>query len=156
MGSSPPVAGDHGPVRDLADSEASRVPCSSVGTRSSGDSGIPPTLGQPSGIRFFSHRHHKESSSQTESLSQLRSDSNRPLLASKRMVPDLLELLSDIPIELPKRRDLLRQPFFHRFHENLPLLRLTAWRLSSDSPVRRASLRQWLANLPSVGENLLD
>ena len=42
--------------------------------------------GQSSGICFSSHSHHKQSSSQTESLSQLRSDSHRPLLASKRMV----------------------------------------------------------------------
>ena len=42
--------------------------------------------GQSSGICFSSHSHHKESSSQTESLSQLLSDSHRPLLASKRMV----------------------------------------------------------------------
>ena len=72
-----------------------------------------------------------------------------PFWPQREWFPDLLELLSDIPIELPKRRDLLRQLHFHRFHENLPMLRLTAWRLSSDSPVRRASLRQWLANLPS-------
>ena len=79
-----------------------------------------------------------------------------PFWPQREWFPDLLELLSDIPIELPKRRDLLRQPHFHRFHENLPMLRLTAWRLSSDSPVRQASLKQWLANLPSVGERLLD
>ena len=79
-----------------------------------------------------------------------------PFWPQREWFPDLLELLSDIPIELPKRRDLLRQPHFHRFHENLPMLRLTAWRLSSDSPVRPASLIQWLANLSSVGENLLD
>ena len=42
--------------------------------------------GQSSGICFSSHSHHKESSSQTESLSQLQSDSHHPLLASKRMV----------------------------------------------------------------------
>ena len=47
---------------------------------------IPPALGQSSGICFSSHSHHKESSSQTESFSQLQSDSHRPLLASKRMV----------------------------------------------------------------------
>ena len=79
-----------------------------------------------------------------------------PFWPQREWFPDLLELLSDIPIELPKRRDLLRQPHFHRFHENLQMLRLTAWRLSSDSPVRQASLKQWLANLPSVGEHLLD
>ena len=79
-----------------------------------------------------------------------------PFWPQREWFPDLLELLSDIPIELPNRRDLLRQPHFHRFHENLPMLRLTVWRLSSDSPVRQASLKQWLANLPSVGENILD
>ena len=127
QGSSPPVAGDHRPIRDLANSEAPSVLCSSVGTQGSGSRCIPPALGQPPGICLPSHSHHQESSSRTESLSQLRSHSDRPLLASKRLVfPGLLKLLSDIPIALPKRRDLLRQPHFHRFHENLPLLRLTA------------------------------
>ena len=75
--SSPPVAGDHRPVRDLADSKTPSVLCSSVRTQSSGGRCIPPALGQPLGICLSSHSHHKESSSQTESLSQLRSDSNR-------------------------------------------------------------------------------
>ena len=83
--SSPPVTGDHRPVRDLADSKAPGVLCSSVGTQSSGGRCIPPALGQPSGVCLSSHSYHKESSSQTESLSQLRSDSHR-LLASKRRV----------------------------------------------------------------------
>ena len=71
--SSPPVAGDHRPIRDVADSKAPSVLCSSVGTQGSGGSCIPPALGQPPGICLPSHSHHKESSSQTESLSQLRS-----------------------------------------------------------------------------------
>ena len=85
-GSSPPVAGDHRPVRDFADSKAPSVLCSSVGTQSSRGGCIPPALGPSSGVCFSSHSHHKESSSQTERLSQLRSVSHRPLLASKRMV----------------------------------------------------------------------
>ena len=44
------------------------------------------SLGTPPGICLPSHSHHKESSSQTESLSQLRSHPDRPLLASKGMV----------------------------------------------------------------------
>ena len=141
--SSPPVAGDHRPIHDLADSKAPSVLCSSVGTQGSGGRCIPPAI-----IRKV--------------LLKLRASHNcdltliAPFWPQREWFPDLLELLSDIPIELPKRRDLLRQSHFHRFHENLPMLRLTVWRLSSDSPVRQASLRQWLANLPSVGENLLD
>ena len=64
--------------------------------------------------------------------------------------PDLLELLSDVPVTLSSRRDLLRQPHFHRFHLNLPMLQLTAWRLSSDSPSRPVSLLRWLDSLSSV------
>ena len=44
-GSSPPVAGVHRPVDDLADSKAPSVLCSSVGTQSSGGRCIPPALG---------------------------------------------------------------------------------------------------------------
>ena len=84
--SSSPVAGDHRPVRDLADGKAPSVLCPSVGTQGSGGGCIPPALGQPPGVCLPSHSHHKESSSQTESLSPLRSHSDRPLLASKGMV----------------------------------------------------------------------
>ena len=81
-----PVAGDHRPVCDLADGKAPSVLCPSVGTQGSGGGCIPPALGQPPGVCLSSHSHHKESSSQTESLSQLRSHPDRPLLASKGMV----------------------------------------------------------------------
>ena len=62
-----------------------------------------------------------------------------PFWPQRDWFPDLLELLSDVPITLSDRRDLLRQPHFHRFHQNLPMLRLTAWRLSSGSPSRLVS-----------------
>ena len=63
--------------------------------------------------------------------------------------PDLLELLVAVPVFLPHRKDLLRQLHFHRFHQNLPVLRLTAFRISSAPPAPSASLWQWLANLPA-------
>ena len=73
-----------------------------------------------------------------------------PFWPQREWFPDLLELLSDVPITLSSRKDLLRQPHFHRFHQNLPMLQLTAWRLSSDLPVRPASLLRWLDSLSSV------
>ena len=85
-GPSSPVAGYHRPVRDLADDKAPSVLCPSVGTQGNGSGCIPPTLGQPPGVCLPSNSHHKESSSQTESLSPLRSHPDRPLLASKGMV----------------------------------------------------------------------
>ena len=83
---SPPVAGDHRPVRNFSDSKAPGVLCSNMRAQSSGGGCIPPALGQSSGVCLSSHSLHNESSSQSESLSQLRSDSHRPLLASKRVV----------------------------------------------------------------------
>ena len=73
-----------------------------------------------------------------------------PFWPQRDWFPDLLELLSDVPVTLSGRRDLLRQPHFHRFHLNLPILQLTAWRLSSDSPFKPASLLRWLDSLSSV------
>ena len=64
--------------------------------------------------------------------------------------PDLLELLVEVPLRLSGRRDLLRQPHFHRFHQNLPVLQLTAFRISDAPPSPSVSLRQWLASLPTV------
>ena len=154
LGPSSPVAGDHRPVRYIAVSKAPCVLCSSVGTPGSGGRCIPLALGQPPGICLPAHCHHNESSSQTESLSHMRSHPDRPLLASKRMVSSS----TGLSIRHSNRTTLTSRsaatPHFHRFQDNLPLLRLTAWRLSSDSPVRHASLRQWLAILPSVGEIL--
>ena len=83
---SPPVAGDHRPVCDLADGKAPSVLCPSVGTQGNGSRCIPPTLGHLLGVYLPSNSHHKESSSQTESLSPLRSHPDRLLLASKGMV----------------------------------------------------------------------
>ena len=85
-GSPSPVAGDHRPVCNLADGKTPSVLCPSVGTQGNRGRCIPPTLGQPPGVCLPSDSHHKESSSQTESLSPLRAHPDRPLLASKRMV----------------------------------------------------------------------
>ena len=54
------------------------------------------------------------------------------------------ELLILPPLPLPSRWDLLRQPHIRRFHQNLSMLRLHAWRLSGDSREPPASLIAWL------------
>ena len=64
--------------------------------------------------------------------------------------PDLLELLVAVPVFLPRRKDLLRQPHFHCFHQNLPVFCLTAYHISSAPPAPSVSLRQWLDNLPAA------
>ena len=64
--------------------------------------------------------------------------------------PDLLELLVEVPFFLPRRRDLLKQPHLHHYHQNLPVLQLTAWHISSDLCDIPVSLRRWLVSLPSA------
>ena len=64
--------------------------------------------------------------------------------------PDLLELLVAVPVFLPRRKDLLRQPHFQRFHQKLRVLQLTAYRILSDPPAPSASLRRWLDSLPAA------
>ena len=69
--------------------------------------------------------------------------------------PDLLELLVEIPILLPYRRDLLHQPHFHYYHRNLRALQLTGFRIASDPRGLSDSLLRWLANLPGAAAPLL-
>ena len=78
-----------------------------------------------------------------------------PFWPQKECFPDLLESLSEPPLRLPERRDLLRQPHFHRFHLGLRQLNLHAWRLSSGSPGMRASLVEWLSRSPLREGDLL-
>ena len=61
------------------------------------------------------------------------------------------DLLVAVPVFLPQWRDLLRQPHFHRFHQNLRVLRLTAFSISSDLQEPLDSLRRWLVSLPAAG-----
>ena len=79
-----------------------------------------------------------------------------PFWPLKPWFPDLLELLVEIPVLLPRRRDLLRQPHFHYFHRSLHALQLTGFRIASDPQGRSASLLQWLTNLPGAAAPLPD
>ena len=54
--------------------------------RGSRDGRPSPTLGRPSSVRLSSDRHHKESSSQTEVIEELRVDSHSSVLASEGLV----------------------------------------------------------------------
>ena len=67
--------------------------------------------------------------------------------------PDLLDHLVEVPVRLPLRKDLLKQPHFHRYHRSLHVLQLCAWRLSSEVREVPDSLSLWLSNLPNAVDN---
>ena len=97
---SPPVAGDHRPVRNFSDSKAPSVLCSSMRAQSSGGGCIPPALG-------LSSYAFPPIAIIMRVLLSLRVSHNcdltliAPFWPQREWFPDLLELLSDIPIELP-------------------------------------------------------
>ena len=74
-----------------------------------------------------------------------------PLWPQRPWFPELLILP---PLPLPSRWDLLRQPHIRRFHQNLSMLRLHAWRLSGDLREPPASLVAWLDDLGRRGGSL--
>ena len=61
-----------------------------------------------------------------------------PLWPEKGWFADLLLLLTQPPLALPRWDRLLRQTHFNRFHQGVHALNLHAWRLSSVSPESRA------------------
>jgi hypothetical protein len=54
-----------------------------------------------------------------------------PRWTDKPWFPELLKLIQSPPVPLPLREDLLKQPQSQTFHQNLSVLKLHAWRLSS-------------------------
>ena len=78
-----------------------------------------------------------------------------PFWPSKEWFPDLLSLLTEPPVPLPQRWDLLRQPHVRKFHQHLLWLHLHAWRLCSDLLELPASLLEWLDSLGDLEDPLL-
>ena len=146
----PQMASSDRSVCNLPDCEAPSVFLTGLRSAGSENGCSSPALGRSPSLCFSSDRHHKESSSQTEVLEELRVDSHRSVLASGGMVPGPSGTVVRRSHHTVRSKRSLRQPHFHRFHLNLPMLQLTAWRLSSDSPVRPASLLRWLDSLSSV------
>ena len=74
-----------------------------------------------------------------------------PLWPQQEWYPDLLHLIADYPRALPPWPKLLKQPHLDRFHLNIEMLRLHAWRLSSLPSEREA----FLAKLPRESRDLI-
>ena len=64
-----------------------------------------------------------------------------PWWPQKEWFPDIQELAMEPLVALPLRRDLLRQPHFHRFHLQLHVLHLHGWRLWSGLQEKESSDR---------------
>ena len=101
-----------------------------------------PELGWPPGLRLPSLWPHLSGLGEGPAVSGAGADLGGSVLATAPLVPGPSELLVAVPLSLPRKGDLLRQPHFHHFHQNLPVLQLTAWRISSDRHAMPDSLRR--------------
>ncbi len=79
-----------------------------------------------------------------------------PLWPRQEWFPDLLDLLIDLPRQLPHHHRLLRQAHNWTFHNQPASLNLHAWRLSSDASNRRKGfLTKLQRSSPNIIENQL-
>ena len=83
----PQMASSDRSICNLPDREASSVFLTGLRSTGSGNGCSSPALGRSPSLRLSSDRHHKESSSQTEVLEELRVDSHCSILASEGLVP---------------------------------------------------------------------
>ena len=75
-----------------------------------------------------------------------------PFWTRQPWFPILTQLLVDYPVRLPEISDLISQPRSRLYHQNVSMLKLTAWRLSADSWLRKAFLDQCRKEQHRVGE----
>ena len=144
------LAGHNRSFRDGSEPSASRLLFANVGSTVSGHGRYDAVLGRAPGLRLPSVRSAASCFGEGQAIEGVGAHPSGSVLAAKPWFPDPLELLVVIPFFLPQRKDLLKQPHFHRFLQNLPVLRLTANRISSDPHEASASLRKWLVNLPTA------
>ena len=108
-------------------------------------------MGFATGVCLPSLCHDQPGLGEGEGLSGPGADAHSSTLAPTSVVSRAAD---SAPLPLPFRWDLLRHPHVRRFHQNLSMLRLHAWRLSGDSREPPASLVAWLDDLGRRGGSL--
>ena len=126
------LASDNRPLCVLTQSPLLCLFCACVGSHSCGYRCHVPVLGFTTSVRVSFLCHDRSNPGEGSGLSEPGDDSGHSFLASASVVPELLELLTEPPLPLPSRWDLLHQPHVRKFHRNLSMLRLHVWRGSSD------------------------
>ena len=75
-----------------------------------------------------------------------------PFWTRQPWFPILTQLLVDYPVRLPEISNLISQPRSRLYHQNVSMSKLTAWRLSADSWLRKAVLDQCRNEQHRVGK----
>ena len=150
-GTSSSVAGGYRPLRHFVEPSPSRLLLADGQSTVGGHGCYDAAMGWSSGLCLPSFWPSPARHRGGPAVSRLELTLVAPFWPQHPWFPDLLELLVAVPVFLPRRKDLLRQPHFHCFHQNLAVLRLTVFRILSAPPAPLASLQQWLGSLPKSG-----
>ena len=149
-GASASVARHHRPLRDVYDTSSSFVLLADVRPDVCRHRCDVAVLGRSAGLCLPSLQPSSSGVGEGLGFQRPGADVGGSLLASAPLVPGPSGAAPGDPLFLPRRRDLLRQPHFHHFHQNLSVLQLTAFRISGDPRVRPDSLTRWLVSLPTA------
>ena len=144
------LAGDNRSFHDGSEPSASRLLFANVGLQSAGTDAIIQSWDglQTYAFPLFGLLHRVLA--KVRQLRGLELILVAPFWPQHPWFPYLLDLLVEGPFFLPQWKDLLKQTHFHRFHQNLPVLCLTAYRISSYQQEVSTFHWQWLVNLPAA------
>ena len=143
----PALAGDNRPVCLLIQSPLFCLFCACVGSHGCGYRCHAPVMGFATGVCLPSIRHDQPGPGEGEGFPGSGAHAYSSILAPASVVSGAAGAADFAPSSSSSRWDLLRQPHIRRFHQNLSMLRLHAWRLSGDSREPPASLVAWLDDL---------
>ena len=135
QGSVQEVAGVDRPIRNISKSPMFNIFFSLPRSQCSGDGCSSSELGWVAGVCLSSLVPHSSSSEEAPVVLRGPADHHSAILAPEAVVSGSARSGGRRSVALPRSKDLLRQPHFHRFHLGVSRLSLHAWRLSSDSPV---------------------
>ena len=131
VGSSASLAGDDRPLLHSAQLSPASLLFAIQRPHGGGDQRLPPVVGSSPDLCLSPVFSNSPSPVQAPVQPGHSSDADTPLWPQKEWYLDLLRLPVAPPVALPSRPDLLRQPDVYRLHQNLCMLQLHAWRLSS-------------------------
>ena len=103
-------------------------------------------LDQPHGLCLPSYGSPSQGDPKDQAM-PLPDHRDSPRLARDALVWDLVQLSTEIPLQLPVSTTLLKQSHKYMFHNNPQLLNLHAWCLGADNSKNKASLWRWQREL---------
>ena len=109
-------------------------------------------VGRPLGLCLSSLRPPFSGPGEGPTVQRVGVDVDRPVLAATSLVPGPSRASGGDSLLPATTEGSSQTAQIHHYHQNLPVLQLTAWRISSDPHAIPDSLRRWLVCLSSAND----